>query len=72
MTKDEAQAWHAGLAAAAGMLSGALARGSYSRRLVQDVLSLVRPVAKAMEVDELTYAAQAKSEAKPQRQKRMR
>ncbi len=67
MTREEAVSWHASLAAAAGMLSGALARKSFTRRMVQDALSLIRPVAKAMEIDELTYAAQAKAEEPPKK-----
>lgn len=72
MTKEEALQWHAGIAAAAGMLSGAIARGYKSRRLVQDCLSLLRPVIKEMEIDALTYAAEEKAASKPQRQKRTR
>lgn len=72
MTKEEAAQWHASIAACAGMLAGSIARGYRSRRLVQDCLSLLRPTIKAMEIDELTYAAEEKQAKKPQRQQRRR
>lgn len=62
MTREEAIRWHQAIAASAGMISGALARQSRSRRLVQDVLSLLRPVVKEMEQAEATFAAVEKIE----------
>lgn len=76
MTKGDAVRWHAALAAASGMLSGAIARNALSARLVQDAMSLVKPVVREFEVEIMKYEVQAKiakeALAKPQRQKRMR
>jgi hypothetical protein len=76
MTKDEALRWHAALAAASGLLSGAIARNSQSHRLTESILSMLRPVVRELEVEALTYAARDKVEkeaaAKPQRVQRRR
>ena len=74
MTKEDALRWHAALASIAGQLSGALARGSWSPRLLNTSLAMLKPVVREMEIAD--YKTQAKAEvekeAKPQRQKRKR
>jgi hypothetical protein len=78
MTKGDVIRWHAAIAAAGGMLSGAIARNALTVRLVQDALSLVKPVVREFEVEVMKAEAQKKIEQealakqKPQRQKRMR
>lgn len=70
MTREDAARWHAALAASAGQLSGALARNSHSRRLVQNLLAMLRPVLREMETDDLQYQALeniAKENNKPKR-----
>lgn len=52
MTREQAAKWHAALAASAGMLSGALSRGHRSQRLLQDIISMVRPAINEMEAAE--------------------
>jgi len=76
MTKGDAVRWHAALAAAAGMLSGAIARDALSARLVNSIASVVKPVLREIEIEEITFLAREKVEAeriaKPQRQPRIR
>lgn len=57
MNREDAIRWHQALASSAGSLSGSLARGHHSRRLVQDILSMLRPVVREMETDDLQYQA---------------
>jgi len=52
MTREQAAMWHSALASSAGMLSGALARGYKSKRLLQDVISMIKPALKEMEAVE--------------------
>lgn len=52
MTREQAAKWHAALAASAGMLSGAMARGFKSQRLLQDIISMVKPALREMEAAE--------------------
>lgn len=70
MTREDAMRWHAALASSAGQLSGALARKAYSRRMVQDLLAMLRPVIRELETDDLQYQALAnieKDQNKPKR-----
>lgn len=57
MTREQATQWHAALAMSAGALSGALARRTHSRRLLDSILSTLRPVMREMETDALQYQA---------------
>lgn len=57
MTREDAARWHAALAASAGQLAGSLARRAHSKRLVEDLLSMLRPVIREMETDALQYKA---------------
>lgn len=57
MTREDAIRWHQALAASAGALSGSIARKAHSKRLVQDLLSMLRPVLREMETDSLQYEA---------------
>lgn len=64
MTREQAAKWHAALAASAGMLSGAIARGYKSKRLLQDVISMVRPA-----INEMEEAERAMEPVKPKRER---
>lgn len=75
MTKGDAVRWHAALASAAGMLSGAIARDALTGRLVNSIASVVKPVLREIEIEEIAFLARLKVEAenlKPQRQTRKR
>lgn len=49
ITKDKLAGWHAALAGASGQLSGAIARGSVTPRLLNVLCSMVRPALRDME-----------------------
>lgn len=65
MTREDAVRWHAALASASGQLSGSIARRAHSRRLIQDLLAMLRPVLKEMETDDLQYQALDNIEKNP-------
>lgn len=68
MTREDAIRWHQALAASAGALSGSIARKAHSKRLVQDLLSMLRPVLREMETDALQYQALENIEKLPAEQ----
>lgn len=69
MTREQAVIWHRQLAGAAGMLSGALARGYKSRRLLQDVLSMLKPAYLEMDKAEREWE---QHEPTPRKRERVR
>lgn len=61
--------WHRNIATCTGMMSGSLARKHYSRRLVQDCLSTLRPIVREMEE---IVAAELEQESAPPKIERVR